>query len=174
VCVPPRGDVAQLARAPALQAGGRGFESHRLHFVLSHDFRDSLRGHFSRWPGSRKLSATSLNIAGAVSDRRWASSCWVVLVLGVLEFALGRWWLRRRGLPCTSEHRTGLPGLFRWCNADRRVVRDSATPPRTTISLDCPWIGPRGMQDFLKLRSYDRTDLLGNKSVLSEFTKRRE
>ena len=25
------GDVAQLARAPALQAGGRGFESHRLH-----------------------------------------------------------------------------------------------------------------------------------------------
>ena len=26
-----RGDVAQLARAPALQAGGRGFESHRLH-----------------------------------------------------------------------------------------------------------------------------------------------
>ena len=28
--VPP-GDVAQLARAPALQAGGRGFESHRLH-----------------------------------------------------------------------------------------------------------------------------------------------
>jgi hypothetical protein len=30
---PPPGDVAQLARAPALQAGGRGFESHRLHFV---------------------------------------------------------------------------------------------------------------------------------------------
>ncbi len=27
----PLGDVAQLARAPALQAGGRGFESHRLH-----------------------------------------------------------------------------------------------------------------------------------------------
>ena len=27
----PYGDVAQLARAPALQAGGRGFESHRLH-----------------------------------------------------------------------------------------------------------------------------------------------
>jgi hypothetical protein len=25
------GDVAQLARAPALQAGSRGFESHRLH-----------------------------------------------------------------------------------------------------------------------------------------------
>src|SRR4051812_5135868 len=32
------GDVAQLARAPALQAGGRGFESHRLHqrFVRTH------------------------------------------------------------------------------------------------------------------------------------------
>src|SRR3954453_20464062 len=28
---PRFGDVAQLARAPALQAGGRGFESHRLH-----------------------------------------------------------------------------------------------------------------------------------------------
>jgi integrase len=28
---PKHGDVAQLARAPALQAGGRGFESHRLH-----------------------------------------------------------------------------------------------------------------------------------------------
>ena len=28
---PDHGDVAQLARAPALQAGGRGFESHRLH-----------------------------------------------------------------------------------------------------------------------------------------------
>ena len=27
------GDVAQLARAPALQAGGRGFESHRLHHL---------------------------------------------------------------------------------------------------------------------------------------------
>ena len=25
------GDVAQLVRAPALQAGGRGFESHLLH-----------------------------------------------------------------------------------------------------------------------------------------------
>ncbi len=25
------GAVAQLARAPALQAGGRGFESHQLH-----------------------------------------------------------------------------------------------------------------------------------------------
>ena len=29
------GDVAQLARAPALQAGGRGFESHRLHDMSS-------------------------------------------------------------------------------------------------------------------------------------------
>ena len=28
------GDVAQLARAPALQAGGRGFDSHRLHLLL--------------------------------------------------------------------------------------------------------------------------------------------
>src|SRR5205814_4194085 len=28
------GDVAQLARAPALQAGGRGFESHRLHQIV--------------------------------------------------------------------------------------------------------------------------------------------
>ena len=28
------GDVAQLARAPALQAGGRGFESHRLHHCM--------------------------------------------------------------------------------------------------------------------------------------------
>jgi hypothetical protein len=28
---PNFGDVAQLARAPALQAGGRGFESHHLH-----------------------------------------------------------------------------------------------------------------------------------------------
>ncbi len=28
------GDVAQLARAPALQAGSRGFESRRLHFPL--------------------------------------------------------------------------------------------------------------------------------------------
>jgi hypothetical protein len=26
------GDVAQLARAPRLQRGGRGFEPHRLHF----------------------------------------------------------------------------------------------------------------------------------------------
>ena len=33
------GDVAQLARAPALQAGGRGFESHRLHDLrLDRDF----------------------------------------------------------------------------------------------------------------------------------------
>ena len=33
--MPPHGDVAQLARAPALQAGGRGFESHRLHHLLA-------------------------------------------------------------------------------------------------------------------------------------------
>ena len=31
------GAVAQLARAPALQAGGRGFESHQLHELLSLD-----------------------------------------------------------------------------------------------------------------------------------------
>ena len=36
--IPPQGDVAQLARAPALQAGGRGFDSHRLHFSMARPF----------------------------------------------------------------------------------------------------------------------------------------
>ena len=31
----PPGDVAQLARAPALQAGGHGFESRHLHIETS-------------------------------------------------------------------------------------------------------------------------------------------
>ena len=39
------GDVAQLARAPALQAGGRGFESHRLHPT-----RTGIPGHALPWP----------------------------------------------------------------------------------------------------------------------------
>ena len=36
------GDVAQLARAPALQAGGRGFESHRLHHSISVEFDEAV------------------------------------------------------------------------------------------------------------------------------------
>ena len=30
------GPLAQLARAPALQAGGQGFESLKVHFISSH------------------------------------------------------------------------------------------------------------------------------------------
>ena len=37
-CTATPGDVAQLARAPALQAGGRGFESHHLHHCDVPDF----------------------------------------------------------------------------------------------------------------------------------------
>lgn len=32
------GGLAQLARAPALHAGGRGFESHVLHQLIINDF----------------------------------------------------------------------------------------------------------------------------------------
>ena len=55
------GDVAQLARAPALQAGGRGFESHRLHD--RHSGRDlACPSRFAvvavspRWQGDASLS----------------------------------------------------------------------------------------------------------------------
>lgn len=33
IIVKHRGGIAQLARAPALHAGGRGFESHILHQI---------------------------------------------------------------------------------------------------------------------------------------------
>ena len=36
----PSGAVAQLARAPALQAGGRGFESHQLHRLAANESLD--------------------------------------------------------------------------------------------------------------------------------------
>ena len=36
-----QGDVAQLARAPALQAGGPGFESPHLHHITAVDLRKS-------------------------------------------------------------------------------------------------------------------------------------
>ena len=49
-----RGDVAQLARAPALQAGGRGFESHRLHQTVI-----SVSGVTSLPPADRRRGAAS-------------------------------------------------------------------------------------------------------------------
>ncbi len=55
------GDVAQSARAPALQAGGRGFESHRLHVVVSRDIPD----------GCRETSRTNLgSFTGLIVLRR--------------------------------------------------------------------------------------------------------
>ncbi len=34
----PRGGCSSAGRAPALQAGGRGFESHHLHLLLDQHF----------------------------------------------------------------------------------------------------------------------------------------
>jgi uncharacterized membrane protein HdeD (DUF308 family) len=61
------------------------------------------------WPGPTLLITAifigvaivawgTMNVAGAISNRRWASYWWVVLVLGILELLLGLWLLRRPGL----------------------------------------------------------------------------
>ena len=44
----PRGDIAQLARAPALQAGGPGFESLYLHQDIVSKF-DAVSWSTSKW-----------------------------------------------------------------------------------------------------------------------------
>ncbi len=53
---PGDGDVAQLARAPALQAGGRGFESHHLQPIA----RGAL-------PETTALTGVSPNVGGHIT-----------------------------------------------------------------------------------------------------------
>jgi uncharacterized membrane protein HdeD (DUF308 family) len=61
------------------------------------------------WPGPTLLITAifigasivvfgTMNIAGAISNRRWASYWWVVLGVGIIEILLGLWLLRRPGL----------------------------------------------------------------------------
>ena len=87
------GDVAQLARAPALQAGGRGFESHRLHsenrssegcvFVrVSQCLADVATLNVAFWPLATSTSAghgdgegASPRFAGTRPKQRWMA--WV-------------------------------------------------------------------------------------------------
>jgi uncharacterized membrane protein HdeD (DUF308 family) len=76
------------------------------------------------WPGPTLLITAiflgvtivfygTMNIAGAISNRRWASYWWVVLVLGVLELLLGLWLLRRPGLTlAVAITATGFWALF--------------------------------------------------------------
>src|SRR5690242_11002603 len=71
------GDVAQLARAPALQAGGRGFESHRLH-------RESpvrVPGRQPRATGSRQLGLFDADVRAV---RRLLGVIVVSIVVGPL------------------------------------------------------------------------------------------
>jgi hypothetical protein len=61
------GDVAQLARAPALQAGGRGFESHRLHHVVAG--HGAARASWRRpWRNPWRSRATSVPQRGRLLD----------------------------------------------------------------------------------------------------------
>lgn len=54
-----------------------------------------------------------LNVAGAISNRRWAQYWWLVLVLGALEILLGFWLLRRPGLTlAVAITAIGLWALF--------------------------------------------------------------
>jgi uncharacterized membrane protein HdeD (DUF308 family) len=76
------------------------------------------------WPGPTLLVTAifigvaivffgTMNIAGAISNRRWASYWWVVLVLGVIELLLGLWLLRRPGLTlAVAITATGFWALF--------------------------------------------------------------
>jgi uncharacterized membrane protein HdeD (DUF308 family) len=76
------------------------------------------------WPGPTLLITAifigvaivaygTMNVAGAISNRRWASYWWVVLVLGILELLLGLWLLRRPGLTlAVAITATGFWALF--------------------------------------------------------------
>jgi uncharacterized membrane protein HdeD (DUF308 family) len=76
------------------------------------------------WPGPTLLITAifigvsivvygTLNVAGAISNRRWASYWWVVLALGLLEILLGLWLLRRPGLTlAVAITATGFWALF--------------------------------------------------------------
>jgi|HubBroStandDraft_1064217.scaffolds.fasta_scaffold23668_2 uncharacterized membrane protein HdeD (DUF308 family) len=76
------------------------------------------------WPGPTLLITAifigvaivvfgTMNVAGAISNRRWASYWWVVLVLGVIEIILGLWLLRRPGLTlAVAITATGFWALF--------------------------------------------------------------
>jgi uncharacterized membrane protein HdeD (DUF308 family) len=76
------------------------------------------------WPGPTLLITAifigvavvvfgTMNIAGAITNRRWASYWWVVLVLGVIEIVLGLWLLRRPGLTlAVAITATGFWALF--------------------------------------------------------------
>jgi uncharacterized membrane protein HdeD (DUF308 family) len=76
------------------------------------------------WPGPTLLITAifigvavvvfgTMNIAGAISNRRWASYWWVVLVLGLIEIVLGLWLLRRPGLTlAVAITATGFWALF--------------------------------------------------------------
>ena len=76
------------------------------------------------WPGPTLLITAifigvavvvfgTMNIAGAITNRRWASYWWVVLVLGIIEIVLGLWLLRRPGLTlAVAITATGFWALF--------------------------------------------------------------
>jgi hypothetical protein len=55
----------------------------------------------------------TLNVAGAIANRRWAQYWWLVLILGALEILLGFWLLRRPGLTlAVAITAIGLWALF--------------------------------------------------------------
>ena len=53
------GGLAQLARAPALQAGGQRFESVILHLAMSNDIERSMTICDRQYADGKKLSAAS-------------------------------------------------------------------------------------------------------------------
>jgi uncharacterized membrane protein HdeD (DUF308 family) len=63
--------------------------------------------------GAAIVAYGTMNVAGAISNRRWASYWWVVLALGVLEIFLGLWLLRRPGLTlAVAITATGFWAIF--------------------------------------------------------------
>ena len=112
-CGDPFGDVAQLARAPALQAGGRGFESHRLHRQLPghRGAVDSLVG-LAMSPSTtaitESLPAEKQGVASALNDtvREVGSALGRGGALG-----RGRGALRRRSADLMPAHRPRSTGV---------------------------------------------------------------
>ena len=111
------GGLAQLARAPALQAGGRGFEPHILHEAAARRPRGSLTG----WEESRHKSKTSERRA-RVRPRGAGPLTRARSELGRTEDALAPGGEEGRGRPRKSAGRRERP-LIRRCpnGATRRA-----------------------------------------------------
>ena len=136
------GGLAQLARAPALQAGGRGFEPHILHESGTREGNPSLgpRGSLTGWKESRHKSKTSEKHEMPFAARRRQLTR-ARSELGRTEDALAPGGDEGRGRPRKSAGRRERP-LIRRCpnGATRRAearhpLRGEANPTNRNIPV---------------------------------------